>query len=137
MYNMRDRSLTQGFNALFSKPSVYNPRPAHSHWNTYSWTRHGARRSTRRLHSRQVRAAPSRLCSQVAELGDFRCRWGWRWAFLIQGPLFILAFMLATWNIRYVTPVSSCLNYNVYTAFSDSVLYAGQRPKPKRNSETN
>lgn len=34
-----------------------------------------------------------------------RCRLGWRWAFLIQMPLFLVSFMLTSVNLRYVTPV--------------------------------
>jgi len=33
-------------------------------------------------------------------------RWGWRWAFLCQIPLFIISFILTGINLRYVTPVS-------------------------------
>ena len=35
-----------------------------------------------------------------------RIRFGWRWAFLIQLPLFALSFFLTSTNLRYVTPVS-------------------------------
>ncbi|EGN96457.1 hypothetical protein SERLA73DRAFT_186194 [Serpula lacrymans var. lacrymans S7.3] len=31
-------------------------------------------------------------------------RFGWRWAFLIQMPLFILSLILTSYNLRYVTP---------------------------------
>ncbi|KAF8589744.1 MFS general substrate transporter [Ramaria rubella] len=31
-------------------------------------------------------------------------RYGWRWAFLIQIPLFVVSFMLTGYNLRYVTP---------------------------------
>ncbi|KAG1778351.1 major facilitator superfamily domain-containing protein [Suillus placidus] len=31
-------------------------------------------------------------------------RFGWRWAFLIQMPLFVLSLALTTYNLRYVTP---------------------------------
>ena len=31
---------------------------------------------------------------------------GWRWAFLIQLPLFALSLTLTTLNLRYPTPVS-------------------------------
>lgn len=34
-------------------------------------------------------------------------RFGWRWAFLIQIPLFIVSFLLTGYNLRYVTPVST------------------------------
>ena len=30
---------------------------------------------------------------------------GWRWAFLLQMPLFALSFVLTAWNLHYVTPV--------------------------------
>ena len=32
-------------------------------------------------------------------------RYGWRWAFLIQLPLFLVSFILTSINLRYVTPV--------------------------------
>lgn len=32
---------------------------------------------------------------------------GWRWAFLIQMPLFVLSLILTTYNLRYVTPGKS------------------------------
>ncbi|KAJ8595827.1 MFS general substrate transporter [Rhizopogon salebrosus TDB-379] len=31
-------------------------------------------------------------------------RFGWRWAFLIQMPLFVLSLVLTTYNLQYVTP---------------------------------
>ncbi|KAG2348269.1 MFS general substrate transporter [Suillus weaverae] len=34
-------------------------------------------------------------------------RFGWRWAFLIQMPLFALSLALTTYNLRYVTPGKS------------------------------
>ncbi|KAG1854788.1 major facilitator superfamily domain-containing protein [Suillus subalutaceus] len=34
-------------------------------------------------------------------------RFGWRWAFLIQMPLFVLSLALTTYNLRYVTPGKS------------------------------
>ena len=34
---------------------------------------------------------------------------GWRWAFLIQLPLFALSLFLTTVNLRYPTPVSVML----------------------------
>lgn len=36
-------------------------------------------------------------------------RLGWRWAFLIQTPLFLLSFCLTGYNLRYVTPVRFAL----------------------------
>ena len=33
-------------------------------------------------------------------------RYGWRWAFLIQLPIFALSLVLTTVNLRYPTPVS-------------------------------
>ena len=33
-------------------------------------------------------------------------RFGWRWAFLMQLPLFFASFMLTSINLHYVTPVS-------------------------------
>ena len=33
-------------------------------------------------------------------------RYGWRWAFLLQLPLFGLSLALTSWNLHYVTPVS-------------------------------
>jgi len=35
-----------------------------------------------------------------------RIRVGWRWAFLIQVPVFGLSFILTSYNLSYVTPVS-------------------------------
>lgn len=32
-------------------------------------------------------------------------RLGWRWAFLIQLPLFLVSFLLTSINLHYVTPV--------------------------------
>ncbi|KIL68454.1 hypothetical protein M378DRAFT_99969 [Amanita muscaria Koide BX008] len=38
-------------------------------------------------------------------LGGLVSDWiGWRWAFLIQMPLFLLSFLLTTWHLDYVTP---------------------------------
>lgn len=34
-------------------------------------------------------------------------RFGWRWAFLIQMPFFVLSLALTTYNLRYVTPGKS------------------------------
>lgn len=34
-------------------------------------------------------------------------RFGWRWAFLIQMPLFVLSLALTTYNLRYITPGKS------------------------------
>ncbi|KAH7890146.1 major facilitator superfamily domain-containing protein [Phlebopus sp. FC_14] len=31
-------------------------------------------------------------------------RFGWRWAFIMQIPLFVLSLVLTTYNLRYVTP---------------------------------
>ncbi|GJJ11782.1 hypothetical protein Clacol_006020 [Clathrus columnatus] len=31
-------------------------------------------------------------------------RFGWRWAFLLQIPLFVVSFLLTGYNLRYVTP---------------------------------
>lgn len=36
-------------------------------------------------------------------------RFGWRWAFIMQLPLFALSLLLTTYNLRYVTPVSSVI----------------------------
>jgi MFS family permease len=37
-------------------------------------------------------------------LGGLITDWlGWRWAFLCQLPLFLLSFLLTTFNLRYVT----------------------------------
>ena len=33
---------------------------------------------------------------------------GWRWAFLLQLPLFAISFMLSSVYLRYVTPVRCC-----------------------------
>lgn len=46
---------------------------------------------------------------------DMPPRFGWRWAFLMQIPLFIVSFFLTGANLRYVTPVS--LIPLVYTLF--------------------
>ena len=32
---------------------------------------------------------------------------GWRWAFLLQLPLFAISFILTAFNLHYVTPVCS------------------------------
>jgi len=32
---------------------------------------------------------------------------GWRWAFLLQGPIFVLSFVLTAYNLHYVTPGKS------------------------------
>lgn len=41
-------------------------------------------------------------------IGGFISDWlGWRWAFLIQMPLFVLSLALTTYNLRYVTPGKS------------------------------
>lgn len=34
-------------------------------------------------------------------------RFGWRWAFFMQIPLFVLSFILTGYNLHYVTPVRS------------------------------
>ncbi|GJJ15436.1 hypothetical protein Clacol_009714 [Clathrus columnatus] len=39
--------------------------------------------------------------------GFFNDRFGWRWAFLVQLPFFVIAFVLTTYNLRYVTPGTS------------------------------
>ncbi|KDQ59888.1 hypothetical protein JAAARDRAFT_153957 [Jaapia argillacea MUCL 33604] len=31
-------------------------------------------------------------------------RFGWRWAFLLQMPLFFISFVLTSWHLNYVTP---------------------------------
>ena len=36
---------------------------------------------------------------------DLRFRFGWRWAFLIQMPLFAISLFLTGINLNYVTPV--------------------------------
>lgn len=36
-------------------------------------------------------------------------RYGWRWAFLLQLPLFALSLVLTTVNLHYPTPVSTRL----------------------------
>ncbi|KAH8100375.1 MFS general substrate transporter [Cristinia sonorae] len=41
-------------------------------------------------------------------LGGFIAdRFGWRWAFIIQLPLFVVSFLLTSVNLRYVTPGKS------------------------------
>lgn len=40
-------------------------------------------------------------------ISDFPTRFGWRWAFIMQLPLFALSLILTTYNLRYVTPVST------------------------------
>ncbi|THU83961.1 MFS general substrate transporter [Dendrothele bispora CBS 962.96] len=38
-------------------------------------------------------------------LGGLVTDWfGWRWAFLLQTPLFIISLLLISWNLNYVTP---------------------------------
>jgi hypothetical protein len=44
-------------------------------------------------------------CSNFNSINPFRL--GWRWAFLIQFPLFLLSLFLTTCNLTYVTPVRS------------------------------
>jgi len=39
--------------------------------------------------------------------GYINDRFGWRWAFLIQLPLFLVSFILTSINLRYVTPGKS------------------------------
>lgn len=44
---------------------------------------------------------------------------GWRWAFLIQMPLFLVSFCLTGYNLRYVTPVR--LNFINSTTMAESM----------------
>lgn len=39
-------------------------------------------------------------------------RYGWRWAFLFQIPLFVLSYLLTGHNLHYVTPVSQAFLTN-------------------------
>lgn len=50
--------------------------------------------------------------SHLIEKHDFiqYLRLGWRWAFLLQGPFFILSFCLTSYYLNYVTPVSASVS---------------------------
>lgn len=40
-----------------------------------------------------------------ARLTEAPHRFGWRWAFLSQLPLFAISLALTSWNLHYATPV--------------------------------
>lgn len=65
MYTMRERSMTQGFAAIFNGAGMGLGGP---------------------------------LGGWISD------RYGWRWAFLIQVPLFAVSFFLTSVNLNYVTP---------------------------------
>lgn len=54
---------------------------------------------------------------------SFLYRLGWRWAFIVQIPLFALAFLLISCHLTYVTPVSSS---GIYIADSDLINHASR-----------
>ena len=47
----------------------------------------------------------ARLCSIPSNVILKVHRLGWRWAFIIQLPMFAVSFVLTSINLRYVTPV--------------------------------
>ena len=55
---------------------------------------------------------------------------GWRWAFLIQMPLFFVSFVLTSWNLDYVTPVSN--SHILERADAIIVLYLQGKSKSTR-----
>ncbi|KAF9266014.1 MFS general substrate transporter [Marasmius fiardii PR-910] len=61
------------------------------------------------LRSRGLAQAAASVCNGLGlgfggPLGGLITDWlGWRWAFLIQLPLFFMSFCLTTFNLRYVT----------------------------------
>ena len=62
----------------------------------------GSRRAFWWLHHRSVRSfpMPSNSTTNLVLL-----RFGWRWAFLMQVPLFLVSFSMTSYNLNYVTPV--------------------------------
>lgn len=78
-------------------------------------------------------------------------RLGWRWAFIIQIPLFVISFVLTSINLHYVTPVrthvlaattnnlsvaGSIIDTNTLAPFLRGFsLWAGQKQKHERRPE--
>lgn len=45
----------------------------------------------------------------IYDITEHTYRLGWRWAFLLQLPVFVLSYCLTEYNLRYVTAVG-CLS---------------------------
>lgn len=45
------------------------------------------------------------LCLPLQSLKASHYRLGWRWAFILQLPLFVMSFFLTSYYLNYVTPV--------------------------------
>lgn len=67
---------------------------------------------------------------------DLMYRYGWRWAFLIQLPIFVLSMSLTAFSLHYVTPVWISFEYDVVVEAS-LTFTAGEKQEHPRCLEKN
>jgi MFS family permease len=101
MFSMRDRSLAQGVSNIFNGVT-FNPSLAMMRLLTVAMQAGMGLGGPLGGYISDRFDAP-RLAS-IYRANPF-CRFGWRWAFLIQIPIFVISFILTGSNLRYVTPV--------------------------------
>lgn len=89
--------------------------------------RYGPRWACRGLYQRPVSSTRMHLMLQSHYVLNHSL--GWRWAFLLQMPVFLLSLLMTGINLRYVTPVRKI------SIYSDELKFKMPQGKSKSTKE--